>query len=143
MRTINFITHPYTIIISFFAIMISGQHVGGFYLLYILLALPHAGIHSLLALTAVGLLLFVHARYRRSLTTIVSFIFNLIAAFLLFLSLFFFFYTDTDRYNFSTFNQAVPLISLVFFTLFLVSFITVNLKMLIAAVNRSRKSIAN
>jgi hypothetical protein len=38
MKAYQIITHPYTLIASFCLILISGQHWGGFYLLYLLLA---------------------------------------------------------------------------------------------------------
>ncbi len=63
MRILKIITHPYIVIISFFAILISGEGFGGFYLLYLLLALPYGGIHSLLALIGIVLLLVNYNKY--------------------------------------------------------------------------------
>ena len=42
MKKIKIITHPVTLILCFFLILISGEHLGGFYLLYILLGLLFA-----------------------------------------------------------------------------------------------------
>ena len=50
MKMIKLFTHPVVIIIAFLLILISGEHLGGFYLLYILLGLSHGAVHSLLAI---------------------------------------------------------------------------------------------
>lgn len=50
MKMIKLFTHPVVIIIAFLLILINGEHLGGFYLLYILLGLPHGAVHSLLAI---------------------------------------------------------------------------------------------
>ena len=45
------------LITSFLLIIISGEHLGGFYALYLLLALFYGGIHSLLGLSGIVLLI--------------------------------------------------------------------------------------
>ena len=64
MKTFNILTHPLLLITSFLFILISGEHLGGFYLMYILIALPHGGIHSLLALTGIVLLVCSYSKYK-------------------------------------------------------------------------------
>ena len=56
MKAIQVITHPVTLIISFLFILISGEHWGGFYILYLLLALPHGGLHALLGFVGIVIL---------------------------------------------------------------------------------------
>ena len=122
----NIITHPYIVIISFFIIMISGQHLGGFYLLYLLLALPHGGVHSLLALLGIVLLLISYNKYKRKKIYLIESIINMVAIILLILSLFSFFYNDKEHYNFGTFYQIVPQITLVIFSIVALTFLLDN-----------------
>lgn len=127
MKAFKILTHPYTVIITFFLIMISGQHLGGFYLMYLLLALPFGGIHSLLALFGILLLLLCYHKYRRKKIYIVESIMNILGILLLLLSLFFFFYNDKQHYNYGTFDQLVPQISLIIFFIVAMSFLANNL----------------
>lgn len=90
MKVLKILTHPYTLIISFLMIMISGEHLGGFYVLYLLLALPINASHSLLALIGIGLLLFSYHKYQGKSSHIVEAIVNIAGALLLFLSIYFF-----------------------------------------------------
>jgi hypothetical protein len=129
MRTIKIITHPYTLIICFLFILISGEHLGGFYLLYIILALPIGGIHSILALTGIAMLLFSYQKYNRK-PIVPAFILNIAGLLLLFLSVFFFFYRDQNHYNYGTFYQTLPLISLFITSIVAVSFFIYNIMIL-------------
>ena len=124
MKLFKFISHPYLLIASFSAIMISGQHFGGFYLLYVLLALPHAAVHSLLALLGIVLLCVSYNRFSINKTNLMACLINLVANILLLLSLFFFFHNDVERYNYATFHQTIPQITLtIFFVISVVSFL--------------------
>ena len=120
------ITHPYIVVISFFIIMISGQHLGGFYLLYLLLALPKGGMHSLLALFGILLLLISYYKYKRKKIYLIESIINIVAVILLILSLFSFFYNDKEHYNFGTFYQIVPQITLIIFSIIALTFLLDN-----------------
>lgn len=57
MKTIKFIGHPISLMIIFMLLIIEGDHFGGFYLLYILMALPHAAGYALLAVAGIASLL--------------------------------------------------------------------------------------
>lgn len=127
MKAIRIITHPYTIMISFFLIMISGQHWGGFYLLYVLIALPHAGIHALLALFGIALLAFTYSKYERKRIYHIESILNIIGILALIFSLFFFFYNDKQNYNEGTFYQLIPQITLIAFSILALAFIVDNI----------------
>jgi len=122
----NIITHPYIVVLSFFIIMISGQHLGGFYFLYLLLALPHGGIHSLFALFGIVLLLISYLKYKRKKIYLIESIVNVVAVILLILSLFSFFYNDKEHYNFGTFYEIVPQITLVIFLIVALTFLLDN-----------------
>jgi membrane-bound ClpP family serine protease len=125
MKLLGFITHPYTLIISFFGIMISGEHMGGFYLLYLLMALPHFGSYAILALLAVILLIVSFKRFRNE-NYRVGNVLNIAGVFLLILSLFIFFWRDVEHYNYSTFYELVPQISLVIFAIVSIAFLYTN-----------------
>lgn len=131
MRVIKIVTNPYTLIISFFMILINGEHLGGFYLLYLLLALPIGAIHSLLALTGVGLLLFVYHKYQRKNLQTVESILNLAGMLFLFSSLSFFFINDKEHYNYGTFHQKIPLITLILFGFIALCFLLKNLYIIV------------
>ena len=112
MKVFKFFSHPYTLIICFLMIIISGEHLGGFYMFYILLALPHGGIHALLAVAGVVVLLFSHWKFKRRKIHRAAVLLNLLGLALLFVSIYIFFANDSSRYNWGTFEQAVPVASL-------------------------------
>ena len=127
MKAIKIITHPYILIISFFMIMVSGKHMGGFYLLYLLSALPYWGIHALLAFLGTVLLVFSYYKYQRRKAYHIESILNIAGTFLLLFSLVLFFYNDKEHYNYRTFYQVVPQISLVLFGLITLAFLYDNI----------------
>jgi hypothetical protein len=60
MKVIRILGHPIVLTVVFLLLLIEGDHFGGFYLIYILLALPHGAIYALLAVGGVILLLISH-----------------------------------------------------------------------------------
>lgn len=127
MKLIKIITHPVTLIISFLIIIISGQQLGGFYLLYILLGITHFTIHSVLALSGVAILLFIISKYKGKFKYLVEPFLNITGVVLLNLSIFLFFYNDKEHYNYGTFYQTIPIITLILFGLLSISFSVNNL----------------
>lgn len=115
------ITHPYTLIISFLFILISGEHLGGFYAFYLLLALPSAGIHSLLAFAGIILLIVNH--YQRNGGVFSSKAWAVVGAFLLLASLMVFFLQEGGQYNWGTFFQLIPLLTIAIFVILFIMFI--------------------
>ena len=130
MKMLKILGHPYTVVISFLLLLISGEHFGGFYILYILLALPHGGIHAVLAVLGIAVLLF--NQYKRP-VAIVAVLASFAGLIFLLLSLFFFFYNDSSRYNAATFEQTIPLLSLAGFGIFVLSSIVNNFMLLTQA----------
>ena len=126
MKMIKFFTHPVVIIIAFLLILISGEHLGGFYLLYIVLGLPHGAVHSLLAIVGIGLLLFSNYKYQQQFIFNIEPVLNIIAVIVLLLSLFLFFYNDKSHYNYSTFYQTIPIMLLSVFALLVAGFLFNN-----------------
>ena len=112
MKVFKFFSHPYVLIICFLMIIISGEHLGGFYALYILLALPHGGVHALLAVAGIIILLFGYHKFKRRKIHRAEILLNLTGLLLLFGSLYLFFADDRSHYNWGTFEQAVPVASL-------------------------------
>jgi hypothetical protein len=90
-KLLNIITHPNIVIISFFGILINGEGFGGFFLLYVLLGLPHGVIHALIALLGVVLLLVNYYKYKRKKKLIAQSLIEILAVILLMLSVFVFF----------------------------------------------------
>lgn len=127
MKTFNILTHPVLLIASFLFILISGEHLGGFYLMYLLLALPHGGIHALLGLLGIALLVFSYVKYKRANKGFVEPVFNILGVCCMVLSLFFFFYRDKQGYNDGTFEQLVPQITLILFAVLSLLFIIKNI----------------
>lgn len=127
MKVIHIITHPVTLIVSFLFILISGEHWGGFYILYLLLALPHGGMHALLGL--VGTILLCVAIYQRNKINKHrdSSLLCIGGALLMAGSLLSFFMQRGGEYNYGTFTQTVPVISLIVFVALVTSFLTYNI----------------
>ena len=127
MKAINTISHPLILIIAFSLILISGQHLGGVYLLYILLALPQGSIHAVLAVSGICILIFSNYKYKGSFTYLIEPLLNIAGVILLILSLFFFFQRDSRHYNDSTFYQLFPQVSLAVFVILAIIFLINNL----------------
>ena len=123
MKVFKILTHPVLLIISFLFILISGEHLGGFYALYILLALPHGWLHSLLALIGIIILILSYNVYKNKAS---GNILNIAGAVMLVFSIVTFFYADKEGYNYGTFYQTMPIISLVLFGLLALLFILKN-----------------
>ncbi|MES1224131.1 MAG: hypothetical protein ABUT20_52035 [Bacteroidota bacterium] len=108
MKILKLISNPYLLIASFLLLLISGESVGGFYITYIVLALPHGGLHGLLAVAGIIIIIF---NYHTKTTFFLSFCLSTIGIILLICSLYFFFATDPSHYNAGTFEQALPLMT--------------------------------
>ncbi len=126
MKIIKILTHPYTVIISLFIILINGEGFGGFFILYLLFGLPYAVIHSLLALLGVVLLLANYSNYRGKKEGLPNYAIEIMGVLLLILSIFIFFYRDKQHYNYGTFVQLVPVITLILFAIIALLSIVVN-----------------
>lgn len=117
MKFFKMLSHPYTLILSFMFILISGQHIGGFYAMYIFLGLLQGAVHSVLGFLGIIVLAATHHSVL-SRTFPLRQVLNVTGVGLLFVSLYFFFMNDKQHYNWGTFNESVPL-----FTLFFAGFI--------------------
>ena len=137
MRALRILTHPYLLMASFLLILISGKHLGGFYALYLLLALPHGGLHALAALAGIALLVYATIRRKREAQAVVA-LMNGTGVLLLVLSLIIFFGRDREGYNDATFQQTVPQLTLLLFALLACTFFIRNLLLLMRTDKRNR-----
>src|SRR5690606_13686161 len=122
MKFIKILTSPILVVILFSLILVSGEHFGGFYIMYLLMAIPHGGLHAIFAMVGIGLVLFSYRRYRGQAQFIIEPILNIIGIFLLYASLLFFFYRSWE-YNDQTFEQGVPVTSLILFGVVSIAFL--------------------
>lgn len=118
--------HPGLLLLSFSLLVISGRAFGGFYLVYILNALPHGYLYAIAAILGFALLLFAQIRYGSRIQTAGS-VLHLAGAFCLLLSLFLFFVMDTTNYNHGTLRETVPVILLVVFLMLVVTYTGMHL----------------
>ncbi|MEI6949856.1 hypothetical protein V9K67_21900 [Paraflavisolibacter sp. H34] len=108
--------HPRATIITFCLVMISGEAFGGPYLIYLLLALPHGGLYSLVGVGGI-LCLYIGHKIQGTKKHWVKPVLQLSGILLTILSLFIFFALDRRHYNYGTFEQTVPLVTLFLFGL--------------------------
>jgi hypothetical protein len=122
MKTIHLLSHPVTILLSFMLILVSGEQMGGFYLLYLLMALPHGGIHALLAVAGTLMLLLSYSKYQRQHKYLIEPVLNILGTGCLFFSLYLFF-IRSHGYNNATFEQTMPLLTLGLFAVLSILFL--------------------
>jgi hypothetical protein len=127
MKAIKIIRNPLWLILSFLFIIISGEHWGGFYLLYILLSLPHGSVHAIIGIAGIILLTTAYLKYKQGEMSPARTVINISGLLFLILSLFLFFFNDKQGYNSGTFYQLVPLVSLGVFLLITISFAAYNI----------------
>lgn len=126
------ITNPLVIIFFFCFIIISGEEMGGFYMFYIFLGLPHFVLHSLFGLTGVVCLLFTF--YSRATRIFL----NLIGAFCMVISLISFFLQPNGKYNYQTFYSGLPLTTIAVFACVIILFIYFNVTALLGKNKKSK-----
>lgn len=123
------IMHPLALIISFMIILISGQHTGGFYIIYLVMGVLHGAVHALLGFAGIVLLLpGLIIEQRKQASSI--YLLNIFGTICMFLSLFLFFFMDEQQYNAATFYQVIPLCTIVLFCFLAVIFLTGNIRTL-------------
>lgn len=125
MKLKRILLSPYITLLAFFLILISGDQRGGFYFQYLLMALPHAGLHFIFAVIGALLLLYSYHRFNRKFITLTEPVLNIIGTFLLFASLLYFFFQPGGSHNWNTFAELLPLLTL--FTFFSLSALLVCL----------------
>jgi hypothetical protein len=124
---IIFLTHPVLIATSFCFIIISGEAMGGFYLLYLLFGLMHGGLHSIIGFAGIILLLISTSLSDMKLRILL----RIAGLCCMITSLIRFFTQPGGSYNFDTFYQTTPLISLGIFCILSLIFLFANISTLI------------
>lgn len=125
MKLFRILSHPYTLILAFLFIVISGRHLGGFYAMYVLLGLTHGVVHSVLGFLGIVVLVATHHSNWRQQSSIRK-ASNIVAVGLLFASLYLFFTNDKEHYNWGTFEESVPLFTLGFSVFIALCFLVGN-----------------
>lgn len=127
MKLIKIISHPVVVSCIFLMVLISGEQFGGFYLIYLLLGLPHGALHAVLALVGILCMLL---GYRVNLRQ------NNIAKPLLYVSgdvIFIIalitFFKESKGYNDATFHQTIPVITFVLLGICIISNILISTSM--------------
>jgi hypothetical protein len=99
MKAINIVRNPLWLILSFLFIIISGEHWGGFYLLYIFLSLPHGSVYAIIGIAGIILLIASYFKYKPGEMPPARTVINISGLLFLILSLFLFFFNDKQGYN--------------------------------------------
>lgn len=137
MTLVKIIGHPISVMSVFLLILISGEQFGGFYLLYLLMGLPHGAPHAIIALS--GLLAMfigykVHYQKVRAFKPLMY-----ILSCLLMTAALFTFFSSSNGYNDSTFSQAIPLITLAIWVICVLSNNVLSLSLLFKISRQSSK----
>lgn len=126
MKALKIIGHPVLIMSLFMLILISGEAFGGPYLLYLILGLPHGVDYAVIGFLGLVCLFVSYKIFRGKGRNWLKPTLNLIGILLLLLSLYIFFINDRMRYNYNTFSQSVPMVSLILFGISVVCGIIIN-----------------
>lgn len=124
MKIRKILGHPYTLVTSFFLITITGQQASGIYFGYLVLGMSYGAVYSILGTMGIAVILFSHFKYKRYDQSMDESIINLLGAVLLILSLFLFFYHNTDKLSVGIYGQAITLVTLLVFGVLTTCFIT-------------------
>lgn len=116
MKLVKIFSHPIVVIALFCLTLVSGKHLGGVYLLYLLMAIPHGASYAMLAIAGIVLLLFGYYKKNRKPTAWVPLLMGLAGISCMVGSLYLFFQNSWE-YNADTFSQPVPIFSYILFGL--------------------------
>ena len=137
MKIYRILSNPYALIICFSLILISGEHWGGFYGMYILMGLMFGGVHSFLAVA--GILVIAAGHNWLKGPVFLQQLIKLVGVSLLFFSLYIFFTNDKEHYNWGTFEQTVPIITIIITSIVAICFLTGGL---ITKTNRNIETVS-
>ena len=127
---IKIIGHPVLVMSIYLLLIIEGEHFGGFYLLYLLMALPHGALYALLALAGIIVLLI---GYKIQLVkfSVLKRLLYLSGLTLMILSLFVFFGKSDRTGTMETFEGGVPLVTFIIFGICVICFLITSFNSLI------------
>jgi amino acid transporter len=121
MKLLKIIGHPVLVMSMFLLVLISGQALGGPYMLYLILGLPQGADYAVTGVIGLICLFVSYKIYRGENKHWIKPVLGLFGILLLLFSLYIFFYKDKMRYNYNTFEQSVPIISLALLAICIVS----------------------
>lgn len=111
MKAIKWIGHPVVVICLFLLLITEGENFGGFYLLYLILALPHGAPYAILAMLGIAsIVIGFNITHKKMIQS--KQILYIIGLFLMIASLVNFFMTGNQR---ATFEQAIPLLTFIIY----------------------------
>lgn len=128
------LTHPFFVVLCFCCVIISGEQMGGIYLFYILLGLPHLVLHSVFGVLGIALLLIAYRHHLKR-----TFFLRVAGAVFMIASLLYFFLQQNGSYNYNTFHELLPVSTLIIFTVVVTIFIFKNLFVTFNASDKPRR----
>ena len=122
MKIIKILGHPIVLVTIFLLLIIEGAHFGGFYLLYLLLAIPHGATYAIMAIA--GIILIVIAKgFIPDNSNKLRAVLYLLGLLIMNASLVLFFSRNEKTGNMETFQGGVPLISFIIFGVIMLCFL--------------------
>lgn len=122
MKIIKILGHPIVLVTIFLLLIIEGAHFGGFYLLYLLLAIPHGATYAIMAIA--GIILIVIAKgFITDNSNKLRAVLYLLGLLIMNASLLLFFSRNEKTGNLETFQGGVPLISFIIFGVIMLCFL--------------------
>lgn len=109
MKVINIIGHPVSVMCTYLLLLISGHSLGGFYVMYILLGLPHGSPDAIISAAGLSLMLLGYKIFHKRFRPVKPVLYLAANAVMIFGLVIFF--QSSKGYNDPTFHQTVPLIS--------------------------------
>jgi hypothetical protein len=107
----RFVTHPLILLASWSLVLISGEHTGGPYIMYLFLGFPKAFAYSVLGYITILILLLSVIFIKKKSPAFGYPMLNLMGSVVSFVSITAFFIGDKTGYNYGTFYSLVPLIT--------------------------------
>lgn len=122
MKIIKILGHPIVLVTIFLLLIIEGAHFGGFYLLYLLLAIPHGATYAIMAIA--GIILIVIAKgFITNNSNKLRAVLYLLGLLIMNASLVLFFNRNEKTGNMETFQGGLPLISFIIFGVLMLCFL--------------------
>ena len=122
MKIIKILGHPIVLVTIFLLLIIEGAHFGGFYLLYLLLAIPHGATYAIMAIA--GIILIVIAKgFITDNSNKLRAVLYLLGLLIMNVSLVLFFNRNEKTGNMETFQGGLPLISFIIFGVLMLCFL--------------------
>jgi membrane associated rhomboid family serine protease len=117
MKAIKIMGHPLVLSFIFLFLLIEGDHFGGFYLLYLLLALPHGALYAILAVFGV---IAVVLGSSKVMSKVVGLLLSLSGLISMLVSLLIFF---SPGNKFDTFRLTIPLLTFIVFAISIICYL--------------------